>query len=165
KDGHVNQLTLVVVIFLIAALINWGASYLQTYNVDLVGQRVLQDLRIQIFRHLQRLSIGFYSRSRAGVLISRLTNDVEALDQLVTDAIYTIVSSVLTLIGTAVILLALDARLALVTFLCFPILGGLSLWFRINSASAYRLTREKLGVVTAYLQETLSGVRIVRAFG
>jgi ABC-type multidrug transport system fused ATPase/permease subunit len=165
KDGHTDKLTLVVAIFLVAALINWGASYAQTYLVDLVGQRVLQDLRIQIFRHLQRLSIGFYSRSRTGVLISRLTNDVEALDQLVTDAIYTIISSGLTLIGTAIILLALDTRLALLTFICFPILAGMSLWFRINSASAYRLTREKLGVVTAYLQETLSGVRIVRAFG
>jgi ATP-binding cassette subfamily B protein len=165
KDGHTDQLTVVVAIFLVAAIVNWGASYLQTYLVDLVGQRVLQDLRIQIFRHLQRLSIGFYSRSRTGVLISRLTNDVEALDQLVTDAIYTIVSSGLTLIGTAIILLALDTRLALLTFICFPILAGMSLWFRINSASAYRLTREKLGVVTAYLQETLSGVRIVRAFG
>jgi ABC-type multidrug transport system fused ATPase/permease subunit len=165
KDGHVDKLTVVVVIFLVAALVNWGASYMQTYLVDLVGQRVLQDLRIQIFRHLQRLSVGFYSRSRTGVLISRLTNDVEALDQLVTDAIYTIVSSGLTLIGTAAILLALNTRLALLTFICFPILAGLSLWFRINSASAYRLTREKLGTVTAYLQETLSGVRIVRAFG
>src|SRR5204863_4417523 len=79
--------------------------------------------------------------------------------------IYTIVSAGLTLVGTAIILLALDTRLALVTFICFPILAGMSLWFRINSASAYRATREKLAIVTAYLQETLSGVRIVRAFG
>jgi ATP-binding cassette subfamily B protein len=165
KGGHTDKLTLVVVIFLVAALVNWGASAIQTYLVDLVGQRVLQDLRIQIFRHLQRLSIGFYSRSRTGVLISRLTNDVEALDQLVTDAIYTIVSSGLTLIGTAAILFALDTRLALLTFICFPILAAMSIWFRANSASAYRLTREKLGLVTAYLQETLSGVRVVRAFG
>jgi ABC-type multidrug transport system fused ATPase/permease subunit len=165
KDGNVDRLTWIVIAFLIAAALNWVSSYFETYLVNFVGQRVLQDLRIQIFRHLQELSIGFYSRSRAGVLISRLTNDVEALNQLVTDGIYTIVSAGLTLIGTAVILVALDARLALVTFLCFPILAGMSLWFRINSASAYRATREKLALVTAYLQETLSGVRIVRAFG
>jgi ABC-type multidrug transport system fused ATPase/permease subunit len=165
KDGKLNQLTIIVIAFLVAAMLNWVSSYLETYLVNLVGQRALQDLRIQIFRHLQRLSIGFYSRNRAGVLISRLTNDVEALDQLVTDGIYTIVSAGLTLIGTAVILLLLDPRLALVTFICFPILAGLSLWFRINSAGAYRATREKLATVTAYLQETLSGVRIVRAFG
>jgi ATP-binding cassette subfamily B protein len=165
KDGDTHGLTIVVIAFLVAAIANWGSSYLETYLVNLVGQRALQDLRIQIFRHLQRLSIGFYSRSRAGVLISRLTNDVEALNQLVTDGIYTIVSAGLTLVGTAVILVLLDVKLALVTFLCFPILAGLSLWFRINSASAYKSTREKLAAVTAYLQETLSGVRIVRAFG
>jgi ABC-type multidrug transport system fused ATPase/permease subunit len=165
KDGDIDGLTLIVIAFLVAAALNWVSSYFETYLVNLVGQRALQDLRIQIFRHLQRLSIGFYSRSRAGVLISRMTNDVEALNQLVTDGIYTIVSAGLTLVGTAVILLLLDLRLALVTFICFPILAGMSLWFRLNSASAYRATREKLGAVTAYLQETLSGVRIVRAFG
>ena len=164
-DGDAGGLTIIVVVFLVTALLNWGATYLETYLVNFVGQRVLQDLRIQIFRHLQRLSIGFYSRNRAGVLISRLTNDVEALNQLVTDGIYTIVSSGLTLLGTAVILALLDFRLALVTFAVFPILAGLSLWFRINSAGAYKATREKLAGVTAYLQETLSGVRIVRAFG
>jgi ABC-type multidrug transport system fused ATPase/permease subunit len=165
KDGDVDGLTIIVIAFLIAAIVNWGSSYLETYLVNLVGQRALQDLRIQIFRHLQRLSIGFYSRNRAGVLISRMTNDVEALNQLVTDGVYTIVSAGLTLVGTAVILVLLDMQLALVTFAVFPILAGMSLWFRINSAGAYRATREKLGAVTAYLQETISGVRIVRAFG
>src|SRR3954466_13035724 len=165
KDGDIDGLTIIVIVFLIAAIANWGSSYLETYLVNLVGQRALQDLRIEIFSHLQKLSVGFYSRSRAGVLISRLTNDVEALNQLVTDGIYTIVSAGLTLVGTAVLLLLLDLRLALVTFICFPILAAMSLWFRINSASAYRATREKLAGVTAYLQETLSGIRIVRAFG
>jgi ATP-binding cassette subfamily B protein len=165
KDHDLHGLTILVIVFLIAALVNWGTSYMETYLVNSIGQRALQDLRIQIFSHLQRLSIGFFSRNRAGVLISRLTNDVEALNQLVTDGIYTIFSAGLTLIGTAVILVLLDAKLALVTFAVFPILAGLSLWFRISSAGAYRATREKLASVTAYLQETISGVRIVRAFG
>jgi ATP-binding cassette subfamily B protein len=165
KDHDLHGLTIVVIVFLIAAVVNWAASYLETYLVNSVGQRALQDLRIQIFSHLQRLSIGFFSRNRAGVLISRLTNDVEALNQLVTDGIYTIFSAGLTLIGTALILVLLDLKLALVTFAVFPILAGLSLWFRISSAGAYRATREKLASVTAYLQETISGVRIVRAFG
>jgi ATP-binding cassette, subfamily B, bacterial len=165
KDGDLHGLTIVVIAFVAAAVVNWGAAWMETYLVNWVGQRALQDLRIQIFSHLQRLSIGFYSRNRAGVLISRLTNDVEALDQLVTDGIYTIFSAGLTLIGTAVILVVLDWHLALVTFAAFPILLGASLLFRIKSAGAYRATREKLGAVTAYLQETISGVRIVRAFG
>src|SRR5688500_20388866 len=108
--------------FMGAALVNWVASYFQTYLVNWVGQRALQDLRERIFAHLQRLSIGFYSRNKAGVLISRLTNDVQALDQLVTDGVVTLFSSSLTLVGIAVNLVYLDPCLALVTFLPYPIL-------------------------------------------
>ncbi|MGI8804916.1 MAG: ABC transporter ATP-binding protein [Thermoleophilaceae bacterium] len=165
RGGDLSALTVIVGLFFVAALVNWGATYVQTYLVNWVGQRALQDLRTRIFEHLQRLSIGFYSRNKAGVLISRLTNDVQALDQLVTDGVVTLFSSTLTLVGTAVILLYLDAGLALVTFLVFPLLLAGSVAFRIASAGAYRLTREKIALVTAYLQETLSGVRIVRAFG
>ncbi len=160
-----DALTVVVIAFLVAALLNWGATYLQTYLVNWVGQRALQDLRSRIFEHLQRLSIGFYSRNKAGVLISRMTNDVQALDQLVTDGVVTLFSSTLTLVGVAAILVYLDPKLALVAFLTFPILAVASIAFRLASTGAYRLTRERIAAVTAYLQETLSGIRIVRAFG
>jgi len=164
RAGDTSALTWVLVAFLVAAGLNWGATYLQTFLVSWIGQRALQDLRTRIFSHLQGLSIGFYSRNRTGVLISRLTNDVQALDHLVTDGIVTLFSASLTLVGTAAILLFLAPKLALVTFAVFPVLLAGSVWFRITSAGAYRLTRERIAQVTAYLQETLSGVRIVRAF-
>jgi ABC-type multidrug transport system fused ATPase/permease subunit len=163
KDTKV--LNLVVVAFVISALVYWGASYAQTYLVGWVGQRALQDLRIQLFAHLQTLSVDFYSRRQAGAIISRLTNDVQALDQLVSDGVVTLFGSSLTLLGTAAILLWLDVRLALMTFLIFPVLGIASFVFRLVSADAYRLTREKIAAITAYLQETLSGIRVVRSFG
>jgi ATP-binding cassette subfamily B protein len=165
RAGDVEVLTWITIAFLGAAAINFAGTYAQTYLTSWVGQRALADLRRRIFAHLQTLSIGFYSRNRSGVLISRLTNDVQALDALVTDGIVTLFAATLTLFGTAAILVALDPGLALVTFLVFPVLFGASLAFRIASAGAYRLTREKIALVTAYLQETLSGVRIVRAFG
>ncbi len=165
RAGDTGALTVVLVAFLVAAGLNWGATYLQTYLVSWVGQRALQDLRTHIFSHLQTLSIGFYSRNKAGVLISRMTNDVQALDQLVSDGIVTLFSASLTLIGTAVILAFLDFELALVTFAIFPVLAIGSAAFRIGSTGAYRATRERIAAVTAYLQETISGVRIVRAFG
>ena len=165
RRGDVGALDLIVAAFLASALVYALASYAQTYLVGWVGQRALQDLRLRLFTHLQRLSIGFYSRNRAGVIISRITNDVEALDQLVENGIATLFQSGLTLIGVVVILLVLDFHLALLTFLALPILliGGVA--FRIASADAYRLTREKIGTITGYLQETLSGVRVVRVFG
>jgi ABC-type multidrug transport system fused ATPase/permease subunit len=162
--GDRSTLDLVVVAFIVSALVVWGASFAQTYLVGWVGQRALADLRLQIFRHLQEMPVGFYERRPAGVLISRMTNDVEALDSLVTDTVVTLFQASLTLVGSIVILLFLDAHLALLTFLIFPVMAIASLAFRIASADAYRRTRETIGAITAYLQETLSGIRVVRAF-
>jgi ATP-binding cassette subfamily B protein len=162
--GDLSALDLIVAAFVVSALIYWLASYAQTYLTGWVGERALQDLREEIYTHLQAMSIGFFTRRRPGVLISRLTNDVEALDNLVTDGIVTLFSSLLTLVGVVAVLLLLDLKLALVTFLTFPILGAGSLVFRIVSAGAYRRTRETIAAITAYLQETLSGVRVVRSF-
>ncbi len=165
RRHDVGSLDVIVAGFLLSAVLYALASYAQTYLVGWVGQRALQDLRIQLFSHLQSLSIGFYSRNRAGVIISRLTNDVEALDQLVSDGMATLFQSGLTLIGVVVILVVMDAHLALLTFLALPLLAAGGLAFRIASADAYRLTREKIAWITGYLQETLSGIRVVRAFG
>jgi ABC-type multidrug transport system fused ATPase/permease subunit len=162
--GDETTLYVVVALFLVSALLYWGATYAQTYLVGWVGQRALQDLRQRIFAHLQAMSIGFFTRNRPGVLISRMTNDVQALDSLVTDGIVTLFSSTLTLLGVVVILLLLDVPLALVTFLTFPLLAVGSVIFRIVAADAYRRTRETIAGVTAHLQETLSGVRVVRSF-
>jgi ATP-binding cassette subfamily B protein len=163
--GNLSTLNWVVVAFVVSALVYWSASYLQTYLVGWVGQRALQDLRLRIFSHLQRMPVGFYERRQAGVLISRLTNDVQALDSLVTDSIVTLFQASLTLIGTVAILALLDLELALLTFLIFPLMFLGSLVFRIASADAYGRTRETIGAITAYLQETLSGIRVVRSFG
>jgi len=165
KNGDVGTLNLVVVAFVISALVFWGASYAQTYLVGWVGQRALQDLRLRLFAHLQSQPVGFYERRQAGQLISRMTNDVQALDQLVTDSVVTLFQSSLTLMGTIVILALLDLRLALLTFLVFPVMALGSAIFRVISADAYARTRETIGSITAYLQESLSGIRIVRSFG
>lgn len=162
--GNLNALNLVVAAYLASVLVVWGTSYLQAYLVGWVGQRALQDLRRRIFRHLQEMPVGFYDSRPSGVLISRMTNDVEALNSLVTDTVITLFSATLTLLGSMVILLVLDWQLALLIFLIFPVMAVLSLVFRIASADAYRRTRETIGSLTAYLQETLSGVHVVRAF-
>ncbi len=165
RHHDVGALDTVVVVFLISAVVYGLCTYAQTYLVGWVGQRALRDLRLKLFAHLQSLSIGFYSRNRAGWLISRMTNDVEALDQLVEDGLATLIQSSLTLIGVVVILLVLDFHLALLTFLALPFLFVGALAFRIASADAYRITREKIASITAYLAETLSGIRVVRSFG
>ena len=163
-NGDTTALIVIVSGFMVAALVGWGTNYLQTYLVGWVGERALQDLRIRIFNHLQQMSIGFFTRNRPGVLISRITNDVDALDQLISSGVVTLFSSTLTLVGVVVIMLVADVQLALVVFLTLPVLAVASLVFRIVAASAYRITRERIADVTAYLQETLSGIRAVRSF-
>ncbi|MBJ7353470.1 MAG: ABC transporter ATP-binding protein [Thermoleophilaceae bacterium] len=160
-----GTLQLVVVLYLASALILWGATYVQTYMTSWVGQKTLQDLRLALFDHLQKQSSGFYSRRKTGVLVSRLTNDVEALDQLVSNGAMTLFQSVVTLVAMTVILLLQSVPLALACFAVFPIVALASFIFRVVSTDVYRETRERIGVVTAYLQETISGVSVVRAYG
>src|SRR5437588_1892401 len=164
RRHDLTKLWWIVGAFLLAGLLNWGMSYVQTYLTGWVGERILADLRNELFNHLQRLSLGFYERNRAGVLISRLTNDVEAIDQLVTDGVTSLVQSTLTLAGTAVLLFVLDWRLALATCAVIPAMSVATILFRIHSARAYAAVRERLGLVTATLAEDISGMRVVQAF-
>jgi len=159
-----GTLTVIVVIFVASALVVWGATFAQTYLTGWVGQRALQDLRLAMFRHLQTQPVAFYERRPAGVLISRMTNDVEALNALVTDSVVTLFTASLTLVGSVVILLTFDVELALLTFLVFPLLAIGSFLFRLASADAYKRTRETISAITGYLQESLSGIRVVRSF-
>ena len=120
-NGHAGtRLYVVIAIFVAAGLANWAMYYVETYMTGWVGERILADLRVRLFEHLQRLSLGFYERNRAGVIISRLTNDVEAIDQLVTDGVTSLVQNSLTLLGTAILLFVLDWRLALATLVVIP---------------------------------------------
>ena len=164
RKEDLHALTMIVIAFLIAGIANWATSYAQTYFTGWTGERILADLRTKLFRHLQRLSLGFYERNRAGVIISRLTNDVEALDQLVTDGVTTLVQATLTLLGTVIVLFFLDWRLALATLTIIPPLTLATIWFRTRSARAYRAVRERLGLVTATLAEDIAGIRVVQGF-
>jgi len=159
-----GALSWIVVGFVVAGVATIATSAAQTYFTGWTGERILADLRSKLFKHLQRLSLGYYERNRAGVIISRLTNDVEALDQLVTDGVTSLVQNSLTLVGTAVILFFLDWRLALATLVVLPAMTWATALFRKRSARAYRAVRERLGLVTATLAEDISGMRVVQAF-
>jgi len=163
-DHDYGELVLIVALFVLAGVATWGTGAAQTYFTGWTGERILADLRNVLFRHLQRLSLGFYERNRAGVIISRLTNDVDALDQLVTDGLTTLVQNTLVLVGSAIILFFLDWRLALATITVLPLMAVATALFRIYSSRAYRAVRERLGLVTATLAEDIAGMRVVQTF-
>jgi ABC-type multidrug transport system fused ATPase/permease subunit len=162
--GDMEALAVIVALFVAAGLANLLASMAQTYFTGWTGERILADLRNTLFRHLQRLSLGYFERNRAGVVISRLTNDVEALDQLVTDGVTSLFQNSLILVGSAVILFFLDWRLALAALAVFPLMAVATGIFRRRSTRAYRAVRERLGLVTATLAEDISGMRVVQTF-
>ncbi len=164
QPGDLRALSIIVVVFLVAGVASFVLSGAQTYFTGWVGERALADLRIQLFRHLQRLSLGYYERNRTGAIVSRITNDVEALDLLVTDGISSLVQNSLVLAGTIVVLFILDWRLALATLIVLPLMGLATAWFRSRSNRAYKSVRERLGLVTATLAEDISGMRVVQSF-
>jgi ATP-binding cassette subfamily B protein len=164
QQGNTSELTWLVSAFLAAGVLGVVLGYAQTYFTGWTGERMLADLRELVFGHLQRLSLGFFERNRAGVIISRLTNDVEALDQLVTDGVTSLVQNTLILVGSAVVLFFLDWRLALATLVVIPAMGLATAWFRKRSGRAYRAVRETLGAVTATLAEDIAGMRVLQAF-
>jgi ATP-binding cassette subfamily B protein len=159
-----GRLAWIVAAFVGAGLVGWAAGVVQTYCTGWVGERVLTDLRRRLFGHLQRLSLGFYERNRTGAIVSRITNDVEALDQLVTEGVTSVVQNSIVLVGSVAILFALDWRLALASLVVFPLMAAGTTVFRRLSARAYRRVRERIGMVTATLQEDISGMRVVQAF-
>ena len=159
-----HLLVIVVIVFLAVGLANWATGYAESYYTGWVGERVLADLRRKLFGHLQRLSLGFYERNRTGVIVSRMTNDIEALDQLVTDGVSTLIQNTLMLAGSAVLLFLLDWRLALATLTVLPLMLVATTVFRVYSTRAYRAVRERIGNVTGTLAEDIGGMRVVQAY-
>jgi len=138
--------------------------YWQVYLTNRTGQRVMADLRMQIFNHLHRLPVSFFDKNPVGRLLTRVTNDVEVLNEMVTSGVVTIFGDVFTLIGIAVVLAHLNPRLALVVFAVVPVMLVAAMVFRKKARYAYGLTRVRIARLNAYLQETLGGMRIVQAF-
>ena len=168
-DGIVKRdlaaLDVALIVLSVAILLYSLTSAMQTYAAAWVAQRALATLRSRIFGHLQVLSPSFYDRSQTGELVSRITNDVEQLENLVSFGLTVIAGGVLALVGTLAAMFVLDAELALVSLWVFPAtFVAVSVWNRI-ARPRFRRTRDTIAALSAYLQETFGGIRIVRSFG
>jgi ATP-binding cassette subfamily B protein len=154
----------VALLYLALAGVQYLAGRVEVLTVAAVGQRVLYAVRNKLFGHVQALSLDFYERERTGRLVARMTADIEAMSDLVTDGLVTLVTGLVTLVGVTVILVVLDWRLALATLAVAPFIALAARGYRRWSAAAYRQVRETHSVVTVRLQEALAGVRAVQAF-
>ncbi len=151
--------------FLAALMLTFGVLYWQSYVMQLMGQRIMRDLRRQVFGHLQRLQLAFFDRNPVGRLVTRATTDVDALNELFTAGLVSVFGDVVTLLGIVVVLFVLDWRLALVTFSILPLLLLLTVWFKTRARDMYREVRIWIARINAFLQEHISGMAVVQLFG
>lgn len=162
--GDAGPLVTIIVVMLVALGIQAICQVLFLWLSGRIAQQVLLDIRHRLFRHFQRLDVAFHDRYTSGRVVSRLTNDVEAISDLLEEGVDGLVTSVLTLIGVAVIMLALDLRLGLVCLASFPILFLLARWFSQNSTRVYRHLREISAMNIVQFVESMTGIRAVQAY-
>jgi ABC-type multidrug transport system fused ATPase/permease subunit len=140
------------------------STAVQTYILSWVGEKVLTTLRSSVFRHLQDLSVPYHDRHIVGVTISRATNDVEVINDLLSEGVVSMLGDGIMLVGTIVVMVVMEPRLALFTFSVLPLMVLLTAWFGRRARVAFRETREKIGAVVGDLAENISGMRVIQAF-
>jgi ATP-binding cassette subfamily B protein len=162
--GDWTGLTGVAALFLAVLVALAAGRGVESYLMNLAGQRVMYDLRGRLFRHLLRQEAAFFDRNPVGRLMTRVLNDVEAISEAFTSGLVAVVGDVITLGGVVAVMLWMDWRLALVTFSLVPVLGGGVAYFRVRARDAYRTVRRRLARLNAFLQESLQGMTVVQLF-
>ncbi|MDE3101235.1 MAG: ABC transporter ATP-binding protein [Chloroflexota bacterium] len=163
-DEGLSRLALYGALYFGVLVLSSAIRYTQALLTAIAGQRAMYDLRLELFRHLQYLPLSFYDRNPVGRLMTRITNDIDALIDLVSRGVVSIFGDVFVLAGVMIVMLFLDVRLALVTFVSLPILVVMSVYFRGMMRDSFRAIRVRLARVNAYLNESLSGMSVIQLF-
>ena len=162
--GDLSGLGMIAALFLLTVLGSFALEYLQTSTMQMIGQRIMFDLRMQIHGRLQQLDIRFYDRNPVGRLMTRVTSDVDALNELFTAGVVAVFGDAFTLVGIMAVLVWMDWRLALVAFSVLPLIALITEWFRSNVRDSYRQVRMWLARINAFLQERITGMATVHLF-
>src|SRR6266508_2727331 len=164
RDEAFGRLAVLGLLYLLVLAAGASLRFAQTLLTTWVGQRAMYDLRLELFRHLQFLSLSFFDRNPVGRLMTRITNDIDALTDMVTRGVVSIFGDVAMLVLISIAMLFLDWRLALITFVALPVLTAVTAYFRGMMRDSFRAIRIRLARVNVYLNETLSGMAIVQLF-
>lgn len=162
--GDVVGLRYIAIIFVGILVVQFLVAFAQTYLMQWIGQHVMFDMRRQIFSHLQRLSVRFFDRNPVGRLVTRVTNDVESLNEVLSSGVVAIFGDLFTLVGITIVMLSLNWQLALVTFSVLPLLFLVTFEFRKRVRHSFRKIRKRIARINAFLQENISGMHIVQLF-
>src|SRR5258705_2956313 len=145
-------------------VVAFASEYVQTWTMQLTGQRIMFDLRLALYRHLQRLDVRYYDRHPVGRLMTRVTSDVDVLNDLFTSGVVTIFGDVFTLLGIMGVMLWMNWRLALVAFAVLPLIALVTQWVRRNVREAYRVVRELIARINAFLHENIIWMSTLQLF-
>jgi ATP-binding cassette subfamily B protein len=162
--GDLGGLGTIAALYLVALIASFLLEYLQTWTMQLIGQRIMFDLRMQLVAHLHRLDLRFYDRNPVGRLMTRLTTDVDVLNELFTSGVVSVFGDVFTLIGIMAVLVWMDWRLAIAAFSVLPLIVAVTQWFRVNARESYRKVRTWIARINAYLQERITGMATVQLY-
>ena len=168
-DRHIQPANLagldrIALAFLAILVASFSLEFLQTWMLQTTGQRIMFDMRLQIYRHLQELDVQFYDRNPVGRLMTRVTTDVDVLNDLFTAGVVSIFGDVFMLAGIMIVLVVMDWRLALVAFSVLPLIAVVTQWFRRNARESYRVVRTLIARINAFLQEHITGMSTVQLF-
>jgi len=162
--GDSDGLTPIALLFLLVLLFQFGVGFVQTYLMNWTGQKIMYDLRMEIFSHVQKLHMGFFDRNPVGRLTTRITNDVDVLNELFTAGVVSIFGDIFTLAGIVMVMLWLNWKLALVCFSVVPLLFVVTMIFKIKVRGSYRWVRLSVAKINAFLQENITGMSVVQIF-
>jgi ATP-binding cassette subfamily B protein len=162
--GDANGLAGVAVLYVLVLLAAFVVRFGQVYILQMTGQRIMLDMRRQIFGHLQKLELAYYDKNPVGRLMTRVTTDVDAVNELFTSGVVTVFGDLFTLLGIMGVMLALNWKLALVTFSVLPFFFLVTNWFRKGARESFRETRRWIARINAFLQENLTGMSVVQLF-
>ena len=164
RAKDMEGLALIGLVLLAFLIISFGLSYGETYVLELIGQKIMQDIRLDLFQKIQGQALSFFDRHPVGRLVTRVTNDVENLNEMFKSVMITVFKDIFILTGILVVLLYLNWKLALVCFALLPFIFGLTLLFSTLARQAFRELRAKVAKLNAFLQERITGMRIVQLF-
>jgi len=162
--GDLRGLGTLAALYLVALIASFVLEYLQTWTMQVIGQRIMFDLRMELVTHLHRLDLRFYDRNPVGRLMTRLTTDVDVLNELFTSGVVSVFGDVFTLIGIMGVLIWMDWRLAIAAFSVLPLIAAITHWFRVNARESYRTVRTWIARINAYLQERITGMATVQLY-
>ncbi len=165
RSGDLAGLNLIAVLYVATLAGTFFLSFGQTWVMNVMGQKIMFDLRMEIFRHLQKLDVAFFDRNPVGRLMTRVTTDVDALNELFTAGVISIFGDVCTLLGIVVILFVMNYKLALVIFSVLPLLFLVTFVFKIKVRDSFRRVRIAIARINAFLQENLTGTAVIQIFG